>query len=221
MARLSRRQKAINAINKHGMILVFPIRNQQEPHSLWSELFPKESMRWEWSGDADEKVPYLWNLMKELSCCGEVVYSKWFQNRATFISKELFTLLISYSKHYLKAELSHGARDILEELESNSPLSTKQIKSLTGLQGKLFEGEYNRSMRELFHRFLIVGFGEVDDGAFPSSAIGATSLIYEELYLKAQAIPESQLLEKIHAIIGNDLKFKNFLNKSTLNYHKK
>lgn len=220
MAKLSRRQKAINAINRDGIVLVFPIKNQDEPHSLWNELFPKEDMKWEWSDEADDKVPFLWSLMKELSSCGEVVYTKWYQNRATFISKKLFEYLVSYSHHFLRSELSKGAASILEELESNSPLSTKQIKALTDMRGKYFEAEYNRAMRELFHRFLIVGFGEVDDGAFPSSAMGATGLIYEDLWLNAKHLTESQTLEGINSFLNDDNKFKKFLIKSTRNYHR-
>ena len=37
-------------------------------------------------------------------------------------------------------------------------------------------------MKKLFENGLIVGFGEVDDGAFPSLACGTTSLIFEELW---------------------------------------
>ncbi len=36
-------------------------------------------------------------------------------------------------------------------------------------------------MKELFQNFQIVGYGEVDDGAFPSLAVGATSNLYEDL----------------------------------------
>jgi hypothetical protein len=37
-------------------------------------------------------------------------------------------------------------------------------------------------MKELFTRLLIVGFGEVEDGAFPSLAVGATELLFEDLW---------------------------------------
>jgi len=37
-------------------------------------------------------------------------------------------------------------------------------------------------MKELFMRLLIVGFGEVEDGAFPSLAVGATELVFEDLW---------------------------------------
>ena len=40
-------------------------------------------------------------------------------------------------------------------------------------------------MRELWERLLIVGVGEVDDGAFPSLAVGATEVLFEELWEQA------------------------------------
>ncbi len=36
---------------------------------------------------------------------------------------------------------------------------------------------FEKSMRTLWPRLLIVGFGEVEDGAFPSLAIGATQTL--------------------------------------------
>jgi hypothetical protein len=74
-------------------------------------------------------------------------------------------------------------------LENNSPLSTRKLKELTDLQGRLHEAEYSRAMKDLFSRLLIVGFGEVDDGAFPSLAVGATELLYDELWRQAEATP--------------------------------
>jgi hypothetical protein len=74
-------------------------------------------------------------------------------------------------------------------LENNSPLSTRKLKELTDLQGRLHEAEYSRAMKELFSLLLIVGFGEVDDGAFPSLAVGATELLYDELWRQAEAMP--------------------------------
>lgn len=192
MARKSRKQKAIEAINKYGVLLVFPVKNQKEPHSLWAELFPNKEMRWEWTDDGDDTVFTLWALMKELSAEGDVVYSKWYQNRATFFSQDLFKYLLAWARYNLDSPLTSSAQQILEELESNSPLSTKEIKEITGLKGKLLEPEYSRSIKDLFQRFLIVGFGEVDDGAFPSSALGATRLIFEDLWLESESIAAEQ-----------------------------
>lgn len=183
-------RSAISHINKNGVLLVFPINNAKDPQSLWSEFFPRTKMRWEWDDEGDNKVAGMWMLMKRLSNCDQVVYSKWYRGRATFFSRELFTamLCIYKSTGELTYGLSRTARELLDALESDSPLSTKELKKITELQGRLNEPQYSRAMKELFSRLLIVAYGEVDDGAFPSLAVGATRLIYEDLWLEADAM---------------------------------
>lgn len=184
------RRSAVSKINKNGSLLVFPINNQKEPRSLWSEFYPRTKMRWEWDEGGDNRVGNLWLLMKDLSDSKQVVYSKWYQGRATFFSRELFTALLAVINQQAQPRLglSPTSKHLLETLESDSPLSTKQLKALTDLQGKFNESTYTRSMKELFSRLLVVAFGEVEDGAFPSLAVGATSLIYEDLVEKARQL---------------------------------
>lgn len=191
-------RSAISRINKNGVLLVFPINNAKEPHSLWSEFHPRTKMKWEWDDEGDNKVAEMWMLMKRLSDCDQVVYSKWFRGRATFFSRELFAAMLSLymQQEELTNGLSRTAREILDALESDSPLSTKELKKITELQGRLNEPMYSRAMKELFSKLLIVAYGEVDDGAFPSLAVGATKLIYEDLWLAAQQmdIKEAQAI---------------------------
>jgi hypothetical protein len=183
-------QKAISVINTQGVLLVFPVNNKKEPKSLWSEFFPRTKMVWEWDEDGDERVSKMWMLMKKLSDCRDVVYSKWFQGRATFFSRELFTAMLALRMPLLDdtKELSRTARQLLEALEQDSPLSTKELKLQTELRGKENESAYNRALKELFQQLLVVGFGEVDDGAFPSLAIGSTRVLYEDLWESAKTL---------------------------------
>jgi len=132
----------------------------------------------------------MWGLMKRLSDCREVVYSKWYQGRATFFSRELFVAMLCLRRRRFDARrrLTSTAKTLFEVLENNSPLSTRKLKELTDLQGRLHEAEYSRAMKDLFSCLLIVGFGEVDDGAFPSLAVGATELLYDDLWRRAAAL---------------------------------
>ncbi len=180
-------RSAISKINKSGILLVFPINNQKEPASLWREFFPRKKMRWEWDEGGDNSVGEMWSLMKRLSDHREVVYSKWYQGRATFFSKELFVAMLALVQKDCDPQtgLSPTASLLLETLESDSPLSTKELKKATELQGKFNEPNYTRGMKELFSRFLVIAHGEVDDGAFPSLAVGATRTLYEEHWNQA------------------------------------
>jgi hypothetical protein len=212
-------QKAIQVINDQGVLLVFPVNNAPEPASIWSAFHPRTKMKWEWSDDGDDRVARMWGLMKTLSDCKDVVYSKWYRGRATFFSRDLFTALLASkfsllsrgSRSERKRVLSPTALEIFEALETTSPLSTKELKKATGLQGKIFETQYQRAMKELFENFLIVGFGEVDDGAFPSLAVGATQLLYEDLCRDARALTENEWRAMIARYMPTGSKWGRFL----------
>lgn len=207
MSRKPSEATAIQKIDAAGALLVFPLNNRPEPRSLWSEFHPRTKMRWEWDETGDNRVGEMWLLMKRLSESREVVYSKWFQGRATFFRRELFTALLAVH-HAAKAPgdaLSPTALLLLETLEMDSPLSTKQLKKFTELQGRDNEPAYSRGMKELFTRFLIVGCGEVEDGAFPSLAVGATRLIYEDLWTEAEAFSTTAGLKKARGIVDSAL----------------
>lgn len=207
-------KSAVSKINAKGALLVFPINNQKEPASLWAEFFPKAKMRWEWDEEGDNRVGELWSLMKKLSDSGQVVYTKWYQGRATFFSKELFTALLCHRiENFENPNLSRPAQELLECLESDSPLSTKQLKRLTDLRGKDNERIYTKGMKELFTHFLIVAYGEVDDGAFPSLAVGATRNLFEDLLVEAKKMNPKEAQRIINFYLPKENLFRKYLDK--------
>lgn len=205
------KKKALSIINKKHILLVFPIQNQKEPDSLWNELYPRIKMRWEWDADGDHRVSDLWILREELSRSNKVVYTKWYQNRATFFSQEAFINMLAYLR--TEKPLPPESREILEALEMDSPLSTKQIKEVSGLQGRMLEATYNRSMKALWQRLLIVAFGEVEDSSFPSLAVGASQNLFEELYLKSQDVSSEDAKLFLETHLGDKNKFWMFAQK--------
>lgn len=201
-------RRAVQSIEKWGMCLVFPIDNQRHPPSLWYEFFPKSKMRWEWDESGDNRVAELWHLREELSRSGKVVYAKWYRGRATFFSKFVFTRLLSLfqTTSPVQSALSAKARELLVILEENSPLSTKALKREAGLQGAMFEREYESALKELWRRFLVVGYGEVDDGAFPSLAIGSTHVLFESLWSESAALDRDKSLQELRPfLLQNEL----------------
>lgn len=208
-------QQALQFINQHGILLVFPVNNAKLPASLWSQFYPRSKMEWNWDNDEDNRVGNLWMLMKRLSDCREVVYSKWYQGRATFFSKKLFTALLCLKLESLqnKSTLSRTSLELLEILESDSPLSTKQLKKMAELQGKDNEKFYQRAMKELFKNFQIVAYGEVDDGAFPSLAIGSTKNLFEELWLDAQEMSRKEAEAAVNKFMPAGALFRKYLDK--------
>lgn len=207
--------KAIQAVIKNGFLLHFPIKNKKAPNSVWRELYPRTEMRWEWDDSADSKVVYMWRLREELATSKEVVYGKFYQGRATVLSKEVFKNILALKLAQLKDPegelrlfLSREAKIILEALEIDSPLSTKQLREVSDLKGRLLEPLFHRALKELWNNYLIVGIGEIEDGAFPSLAHAATKVAFEEEWLEALEIPPDLALKRLKGIPESQLLLK-------------
>lgn len=197
--------EAVKAINKRGILLVFPAANQADPPSLWSELHPRSRMRWEWDDGGDGRVGELWHLRAKLARSGKVLYSKWFRGRATLMSLPVFRALLhaAHERGDPTSALRPESRQLLELLEENSPQSTRALRTEADLQGKPLEAVYARGLKELWSRLLIVGAGEVDDGAFPSLAIGATKLLFEDLWATRDETNEDDARHLEAALAGS------------------
>lgn len=188
----SRLDRAKKIVDRLGIVLVYPIANKAEPPSLWSELWPKSPMEWSWDADADPRVAELWHLRERLARSQDVAYAKWFRGRATFFSLPVFHALLGrFARIDPFAALPHEATAILDLLRERSPLSTKELRAAADLRGKAYEGVFTHAMKALWTRLLVVGFGEVEDGAFPSLAVGATELLFEDLWLARHAVPRN------------------------------
>lgn len=210
-----RKQAAIKAIEKHGILLVFPVQNAADPLSLWHVAHPGKKMRWEWDESGDDGVAELWHLRTELSESRKAVYTKWFQGRATFFSLNVFRALLALSlTRGSERSLTRDAREVLTILREQSPLSTKQLKRETGLVGRALEPVYHKALKELWSRLLIVGYGEVDDGAFPSLAVGATSFLFEDLYREAEEMDAQEAIRIVTAVLRRSPKLDKFFRRS-------
>jgi hypothetical protein len=182
--------RALAAIERRGILLVYPLANRPEPRSLWSELHPRTPMRGAWDAGADGRVARLWRLREELARSSDVVYAKWFRGRATFFSRSVVRGMLARmaSEGSLRGGLSRNAATLMDLLEDDSPQSTKQLRANAEMQGRANEAAYTRALKELWSRLLIVGVGEVDDGAFPSLNMSATRLRFEDLW---PGVPEA------------------------------
>lgn len=200
MPRPSRRA-AIEAIEKLGACLVFPVGNAREPVSLWSHFHPRTPMRWEWDSDADNRVVAMWHLREEISRSGKVAYTKWYRGRATFFSLELFSALVRLLSRGEDLDLGEEAARLYQCFEESSPLSTKEVKACADLRGRANERAFERGMKELWSRLVIVGFGEKQDGAFPSLLAGASKWLLPEAWSRGRAMTETEAWEVVDRLL--------------------
>lgn len=186
-----RERTAVRLVDDLGIALVYPIGNRPEPPSLWSAMYPSTPMSWSWDGDADNRVVSLWHLRARLAESHEVAYGKWFRGRATLFSLPVFHALLGRIAQTGDpcAGLTREAAELLALLRERSPLSTKELRAEAGLRGKTHERAFNRGMKQLWSRLLVVGVGEVEDGAFPSLAVAATELSFEDLWASRHDVP--------------------------------
>jgi len=183
--------RAVAAIEGAGVLLVYPPANREDPPSLWSVLHPGAEMRWAWDEGADGRVVALWHLREELARSRAVVYTKWWTGRATFFGRDTFRALLARLRAASSGDLTVGlareSRALLEVLQDESPLPTKALRAAAELEGRVNEAAYTRAARPLWARLLTVGAGEVAEGGFPSLAVGATELLFEDLWNAASA----------------------------------
>ena len=212
MVKLSR---AVSVVDRLGICLVYPIDNKSEPPSLWSEFHPRTRMEWSWDEDADPRVAEMWHLRERLARSSDVAYAKWFRGRATFFSLPVFhALLGAMSKgHDIFAGLPHESLEILELLREVSPRSTKELRAAAGLRGKQFESIFTHAMKALWARLLIVGTGEVPDGAFPSLAVAATEMMFEDIWNAREHVPEEADVA-LHAVTDRSPAFDREMKRS-------
>lgn len=184
--------RAVAAVETHGALLVFPHDNKPEPRSMWHVLHPRSEMRWAWDDGADPRVAALWHLRSALSSDPRVVYTKWLQGRATLLSLPVFRAMLGAlrSKGDLRARLSRDALAVLDALDDDSPQATRALRETVGLPGRAHEAAFNRAMRPLWERLLVVGAGEVDEGGFPSLAVASTRVYREDEWLESESPSE-------------------------------
>lgn len=207
--------KARNAIDRVGIALVYPLPNRPEIPSLWSELYPRSRMNWSWDADADPRVAEVWHLRERLARSHDVAYAKWFRGRATFFSLPVFTALLGRIARRGDpfAGLPRAANDILDLLRDRSPLSTKEVRAGTDMRGKENEAMFTHAMKSLWSKLLIVGTGEVPDGAFPSLAFGATELLFEDEWNARTNVPK-KAEAALEAALGETPAFQRELERS-------
>ncbi len=177
--------------------------------SLWSKFFPRSRMNWDWSEDGDGRVAMLWHLRTELSTCQQAVYTKWFKNRATLFSDELFIAMLSLvsAKEVDSLGLSQDALILLGTLHEDSPLGTRELKSLSGFEGRENSSRFESALRQLWRKLLIVGYGEVEEGGFPSLAVGSSRLLFEDLWDESKSVSAEQRLKTVEKYFDSKSEF--------------
>lgn len=217
------KKKCLEAIEKHGCLLAYPIDNKKEPQSLWSVLYPRKKMLWDWNSDGGEEIAQLWHTRMEMSVESKVVYAKWYRGRATFFSREVFKNMLAFLRTStevvameaavteaeddmasMKPKLSFQSQEALEVLQMDSPQSTPKLKRALDLRGRENESTFNRALKPLWNYLYIVGFGEEEDSSFPSLNMAATEHVFEDLWNESKNISSEKAQQFLVKKLGQD-----------------
>lgn len=207
---------ALKAVQRDGALLVFPMEGRAALPSLWSRLHPGAAMRWDWDDSGDQRVFDLWHLRAKLMTSRRAVYAKWFRGRATVFAPDVFTAMLCAVRDARdpRKGLLPEAAAIMEALDESSPVSSKELRRLTDLQGKFYERQWAKATAQLWSRLLIVGYGEVEDGAFPSLAIGATQSLFDDLWDESGGTLPSEAHATLTARLGAGSAFHRYFEKT-------
>ncbi len=141
----------------------------------------------------------LWHLREELSRSGRVVYAKWYKGRATFLSQTVAGAVMARMDRAVPSPTG-APRRVLQLLEENSPISSKILKKRLNREHGLTSIEVDKAFGALWPSLKIVGYGEVEDGAFPSLAIGATSVLFENVYREALRLGDDEVGRRLEVL---------------------
>lgn len=116
----------IKAVNEFGFVPYF--RNSIEGFSIEENIQPRywfgdEQGAWEWKGE----------VIKKTGCA----YGKFFDNKAVYVSRELFADLANYRRNgydfdalYEDGLARHGDKVLFDLIDQNAPIISKQLKKL-------------------------------------------------------------------------------------------
>jgi hypothetical protein len=111
----------------------------------------------------DRAIMMTWNLKDVLPARRAVYYGKVLGGRPSFIALELLPCFLrlrltlgGYQKLYQRGMLSYCAKLVMDALTRRGPSETKALKLTTGFAQPKMRVEFDRAMKELQEKFLVL-----------------------------------------------------------------
>ena len=104
-------------------------------------------------------------------------------------------------------------RLILEAVDVDSPLSTRQVKEACELQGRLNEPQFNKTTKYLWQNLCLIAFGEINDSSFPSLGYASPKILFEDLWVESQKISVAEAEKEIFRLLKSQPEVLKWLGK--------
>lgn len=161
--------QALDFINEVGFCFAFSAKNSELP-CLWhaacgerSPVMPKHTHH-------DPYISLVWRAKDELPAKQSVYYGKVIKKRPAFISLAYFPYFYAqfgsrqntdaYLVDFMRGELSSPARKIMDALQENSPLITRDLKLASGMSRPDQRYIFDQAMAELQMKMYILKIAE-------------------------------------------------------------
>jgi len=183
---LNTEEEALNFINKHGCVTLFPIKGLTFP-SLYRAASGK---------DREEKFTKTWTWADHMAQEKKIYYGKLVRKQVTLVSLEMFP---HFYRLYRRSEFSGTPQKILEFLKRHGATSTTDLRKGLNLMGRENNKEFTKAMDELQLAFAVA---VVDREESPKMTYTWNLLerwMPQELLRKAEVLSEESAKEKISA----------------------
>jgi hypothetical protein len=149
----------------------FLYRAGSELPSVWEAIAARRNPSLPRHIQSHDGVGLAWEAKDVLAARKRIFYGKLLRRSPTLVSLQLFPAFYALSgnrgdgEDHLRAartgRLSQAARAIAELLSSNPPLTTLDLKGLSGHLGPGRRAAFDRAMAELQERLLVVKYAEI------------------------------------------------------------
>jgi len=181
---INSKEEALNFINKHGFVTLFPIRGKKFPN-LYQAI----------KGNREEKFSKAFEWTDELSLLQkQIYYGKLIDSQVTLISMEMQPY---FYKLYRKVKFTDTAHKILAFIKQNGPASTSDLREKLGLTGKNKKSEFVKALDELQRAFAITVVSKGKPPRHTHTWDLVENWMPKELIKKAELISEENAKNKI------------------------
>jgi hypothetical protein len=166
----------------------------------------------------DRAIMMTWNLKDALPARKAVYYGKVIAGRPGFISTKMLPAFlrlriepVSYVKLYERGHLSHCAKLVMDALNRRGPAETKGLKLSSGYAQAKARAQFDRAMRELQEKFLVL---KVEERYDPFTYVWDTVA-----HRWADAVREARALsarEAAYRIVGKYFEIAAFANERAI-----
>ena len=209
MSKVRTLDQAARAVKELGFCLLFPGKKLRLPslvEAVEGRLLPDYNPRRDWSSE----FLRVWKWKDELPRKRLAWYGKYFRGRGTFLAPEFLAYFYrlegtpgsddDYARLYRDGRISADARLVCAELLEHGPLGSMELRYALKWEGKRGNQRFQRALRELQSRLVLVHWGtKAETKAWESAVYQFTPRAFPKAVRKASKLTVEDARRRIAA----------------------